>query len=207
MSGVSGTVVALIGLLLLRARPLLITQPPARLMAGAAALGAAGLAVVLLAVSRRSRLIPATVAAAAGVFVLVLRFVVFALPDLDPVEQMAGRVLAHRVAAERVASYRVFVRNLVFYTHVKQDDLDNDEHLVAFLDTPDRVLCVLPERELRRLQAAARQPGADRLAAVMSRLRRLESTTYFDAATAKIGALISPDPERDLHTAVLVANR
>ncbi len=207
MSGLSGTVVALIGLLLWRARPLLTIQPPGLLMAGAAALGAAGLAVVILAVSRRLRLVPGAVAAAAVVFVLVLRFVVYELPDLDPVEQMAGRVLAHRVGAERVASYHVFVRNLVFYTHVKQDDLDNDEHLVAFLDTPDRVLCVLPERELRRLQAAAGQPGADRLAAVMSRLRRLESTTYFDAATAKIGALVSPNPERDLQTAVLVANR
>ena len=59
----------------------------------------AGLAVVVLAVSRA---LAADTGDSRGaprlVFVLVLRYVVVALPDLDPVEQMAGRVLAHRVA-------------------------------------------------------------------------------------------------------------
>jgi hypothetical protein len=116
-------------------------------------------------------------------------------------------VLAHRQAGESVASYHVFVRNLVFYTHVEQADLYTEENLVAFLGSPDRVICVLPQKDLDRLERAAQGADAGALAATMARVRRLESITYFDAPTAKIGAVLWPNPDRDLQTAVLVTNK
>jgi 4-amino-4-deoxy-L-arabinose transferase-like glycosyltransferase len=206
-AGLSGATVMLLGLLLWRARPLLFALPPSQVTTGMLVLVAAGLTVILVAASRRWRQAPVAIAASAVVFILVLRYVIVGLPGLDPVEQMAGLVLANRTAGERVASYRVFVRNLVFYTHVKQDPLYAEQDLVAFLDTPDRVLCVMTESDLRRMEEASRRPGAGRLGQVMPGLRRLAAITYFDASTAKIGALISPQPEKDLQTAVLVANR
>jgi 4-amino-4-deoxy-L-arabinose transferase-like glycosyltransferase len=207
MAVLAGAVVTLLGALLWRARPLLFALPAAQVATGIAALGAAGVVVVLVAASARWRQAPVAIAAAAVVFTLVLRYVIVAVPGLDPVEQMAGHVLAHRIGGERVASYHVFVRNLVFYTHVKQDVLYVEDDLVTFLDTPDRVLCVLPATDLRRLEEASRGPDAGRLRGVMPRLKRLQSITYFDAATAKVGALVSPRLEKDLQTAVLVSNR
>jgi 4-amino-4-deoxy-L-arabinose transferase-like glycosyltransferase len=207
MAALSGVTIVVLALLLWRARPLLYALPPGRLALGAGALAAGGIAVLLVAASRQWRAVPAAIVASAVVFVLVSRYVLYAVPDLDPVEQMAGRVLTHRGAGERVGSYRMFVRNLVFYTHVKQEDLYGDESLAAFLDTPDRVLCVLPARELRRLEEISRQPGADRRTLVFRQVRRLESITYFDASTAKASTLVSPDLERDLQTAVLISNR
>jgi 4-amino-4-deoxy-L-arabinose transferase-like glycosyltransferase len=207
MAALSGAIVALVGVLLWRATPLLSALRPGHVVAGIAALVTAGVLVVAVAASRAWRRVPVAIAIAAVAFILVMRYVIVDLPDLDPVEFMAGRVLAHRSAGERVASYRVFVRNLIFYTHVKQDTLYVEDDLVKFLDTPDRVLCVLRADDLRRLEETARRPGAGRLAAVMPGVKRLDTITYFDPATAKIGALISPDPAKDQQTAVLVSNR
>jgi 4-amino-4-deoxy-L-arabinose transferase-like glycosyltransferase len=207
MAALCGAIVALVGILLWRARPLLFALPATQVVTGIAALVTAGLIVVVVAASRGWRHAPVAIAAGAVAFVLVMRYVIVGLPDLDPVEHMAQSVLAQRGSGERVASYHVFVRNLVFYTHVKQETLYVEDDLVKFLDTPDRVLCVMRADDLRRLEEASRQPGADRLAAVLTGLKHLRSITYFDAATAKIGVLISPNPAKDLQTAVLVANR
>lgn len=207
MAACSATLMLVVAALLWRARPLLFAQPDGRLAAGIASLLVGALAVLAVAASRRWRRAPLAIALLGALFVLVLRYSVMALPDLDPVEQMAGRVLAHRQAGEPIGSYHVFVRNLVFYTHLQQADLYDEGHLLAFLGSPDRVLCVLPLRDLERLQEAARKPGAGDRAAVVSRVRRLEAITYFDAPTAKIRAVLWPDPARHLTTAVLVTNR
>ena len=46
---------------------------------------------------------------------------------------MAALVLQHRTASEPVVTFRIFVRNLIFYTHVQQDDLETESEVVAFL--------------------------------------------------------------------------
>jgi hypothetical protein len=80
---------------------------------------------------------------------------------------------------------------------VEYTDLySNEEQLFEYLSRPDRVLLVLPESELQRLEASGRFP-----------LRRLAAISYFDAATAKPRTLLWPDVSRDLRTTVLVANR
>ena len=58
-------------------------------------------------------------------------------------------------AAGAVATYRVFVRNLVFYTGVKQTDLRSDQQVVDYLHSTERVLCVIDEKNLRRLEEGA----------------------------------------------------
>jgi 4-amino-4-deoxy-L-arabinose transferase-like glycosyltransferase len=193
---VSGMLVALLGVLLLRIRPLLLDVPAGRVTAGSLVLLLAGLAVVLAALSRRWRQVPAAIAASGVAIVLVLQFAVLTTRATEPVRAMAQHVLEQRRAAEPVAPYGVFTRNLVFYTHVEQVDLFNRrEHLLDYLSRPDRVLGVMRESEFEALRASA-----------CPRLRRLATLTYFDAATSKPRTLLWPDPERDLVTAVLVDN-
>lgn len=207
MTAVSGTLAVLLAALLWRARPLLFAQPPGRVTAAVVALVVAGLIVLGLAASRRWRHATVAVAVVGALFVLVLRLAIVALPGLDPVEQMAQSVIANRQSGERVASYHVFVRNLVFYTHVQQADLYTEQNLLDFLDSPDRVLCVLTRKDLERIEAASREGAGGGGTAGRLRLHRLDSITYFEAPTAKVRSLLWPDADRDLTTAVLVSNR
>jgi 4-amino-4-deoxy-L-arabinose transferase-like glycosyltransferase len=207
MAGLSGAILVLLGLMVWRAFPLLSAIPTWQITAVVSGLLAAGALVTIVAASPRWQYSPVVIAAVSLVAVAGLRLALFSPRDADPVQQMATAVLAQRTAGERVASYHVFVRNLVYYTHVGQTDLYGQEDLVDFLDTPDRVLCVLRERDLRTLRAEAAKPDGARLAAILPRLRRLGKITYFDPATAKIGAVLWPNLERDQQIAVLITNR
>jgi 4-amino-4-deoxy-L-arabinose transferase-like glycosyltransferase len=191
-----GALVLALAALLWRAQPLLPNVPSGRRAAGIALLAAAGLAVVLLAVSRRSHLAPAGVALAGAAVAVVLNQAVLNERGPFPVERMARAVLSERQSGEPVGPYRVFVRNLIFYTGVEQEDLFNETRLHHFLDRPDRVLCVLRGDDLRRLEAGRPRP-----------FRRLHTVAYFDPATAKLRALLWPDPEREMQTVVLISNR
>ena len=195
LASIAGLLVVLIGLLLLRAQPLLFAAPAGRPLYGSIGLVVAGLAVMAVALSRWWRHVSVAVAASSVAIVAALQFGVLAHEGPEPVEQMARHVIEHRRAGEPVAPYGIFVRNLVFYTHVEQVDLFNRDRLLDYLARPDRVLCVMREGELKALQATA-----------FPRLRRLATLTYFDAATAKPRTVIFPDPGRDLQTAVLVDN-
>ena len=67
--------------------------------------------------------------------------------------------------ASRSACRGVFVRNLVFYTGVRQIDLIDDAQLDAFLRQDGRALVVVPADVLERVEAAGAPPAA-RLARV-----------------------------------------
>ena len=53
-------------------------------------------------------------------------------------------------------TYRVFVRNFVFYTGVKQTDLNTLDELAEFRREPDRVLAVATQEDLRQARGASR---------------------------------------------------
>lgn len=197
LSAACGALVLALAALLWRAQPLLPDAPPDRRALAIATLAAAGLVVIVLAATRRWwRLAPAAVALSGAAIAVVLNQAVLAERGPYPVERMARAVLSARQAGEPVGPYRVFVRNLIFYTGVEQEDLYSEARLRDFLDSPDRVLCVLGENDLRALEAE--HPG---------RFRRLESVSYFDPATAKLRALLRPDPAKELQTVVLISNR
>ena len=101
-----------------------------------------------------------------------------------------------RQQSQQSGTYRAFVRNLVFYTGVKQIDLKDERAAVAFLAQPEAVLCVMP---LDLLESLERTSGL--------RLRRLGHEPYFNPAGVRARTLLSPEPERDLETVVLVTNR
>lgn len=181
--------------LLLRARPLLFALSPLAGHVGAIAIISAG--VVLLGISwfGRQRWLPAAIALAAAVTLVSLQFCVYSAAGLEPVQQMARHIAAIRTG-EPSGTYRVFVRNLVFYTGVKQNDLVDEAEAVEYLKQPQRVLCVMPLGAFERLQQDHGLP-----------LQRLASVVYFNPSAVRLRTLLSPNPERSLETVVLVANQ
>jgi 4-amino-4-deoxy-L-arabinose transferase-like glycosyltransferase len=186
----------LLAAVLLRIRPMLVTVTPAAPWIGATVLaGAAGMLAVAATIERGMWLPRLTVLAAAALL-LSVQFGALAGLRPEPVEQMAAAVRMHRSADERVGPYRAFVRNLVFYTGVRQDDLFDRASAVRFLQSNDRVLLVAPAREVAGLEQEA---GV--------RTRELFRVTYLDTALLRLDTLVHPHPEQQLQTVVLVANR
>jgi hypothetical protein len=147
------------------------------------------------ALAPRSRTMPACVAASAALTFAGLQYALSPAGH-DPVQNMAALVLEHRTGSEPVVTFRVFVRNLIFYTHVQQDDLESETEVVEFLRSKRRVLCVIGADELERIR---------RTASVTT--RTLGEVLYFNASAVKLRTLFSPDPDRDLDRVLLVTNK
>ena len=91
-----------------------------------------------------------------------------------------------------MGTYRVFVRNLIFYTGMKHADVINDDHLMAFAAEHPGALVVLSLDDLARLE---RERGL--------RFDRLGELQYLDEGQIKVGTLLNPNPVEDLKTVVL----
>jgi 4-amino-4-deoxy-L-arabinose transferase-like glycosyltransferase len=185
---------ATLAALLFRARPLIVMVPTMFVLAAVVAIGLAALVVLAAACAARSRVVPGAVAIAG---VLVLGGLQYGLSPAgrDPVQDMAALVARHRTD-ETIATYRVFVRNLIFYTGVKQIDLPTEQHVLDYLRSPGPVLCVIGADELARIA------GSNGLST-----RVLGEVLYFNASAVKIRTLLDPDQERDLERVLLVTNR
>jgi 4-amino-4-deoxy-L-arabinose transferase-like glycosyltransferase len=191
----TGALVLALAVLLWRALPLVVGVQPHLVMAGVFAIGVAALLIAVVPFVVEARGVPLVVACGGALTLLGLQYGL-SPAGRDPVQDMAALVVSERRAAEGVATFRVFVRNLVFYTRIRQDDLSTDEEVRAYLAGPERVLCVIPEDELARLRADAPLPA-----------RVLGAVPYLDASAVKLRTLFSPDPARDLERVLLVTNR
>ena len=87
------------------------------------------------------------------------------------------------------------MRNLIFYTGVKQTDLPSEQHVVDFLRAPAAVLCVIGADELERIAASHNL-----------KTRVLGEVLYFNASAVKLRTLLGPDQARDLERVLLVTN-
>jgi 4-amino-4-deoxy-L-arabinose transferase-like glycosyltransferase len=194
----SCTAVGLIVLavLLYRARPLLFALSPTSGLIGTAVIVAASVGLLAVAWFARHSLLPAALAAASVATLLALNYSVYSAAGLEPVQRMARLYARERQNNEPSATYKAFVRNLVFYTNVKQTNLIDDRDAIEFLKKPERVLCVLPEDALRPLES---QHGV--------KVKRLASVTYFNPSGVRLRTLLDPEPERDLETVWLISNQ
>ncbi|MDP1572330.1 MAG: glycosyltransferase family 39 protein [Vicinamibacterales bacterium] len=192
----SGALLVTLAGLLYRAQPLFINVPPIFTWVAVGVVGVSGLLVMAVSASPAWRAAPWVLALAAALSFPAAQWGALSAPGEEPVQQMARLVRAHRTGAEVAGSYQVFVRNLVFYTGVRQVDLINEEQLRGFVGSPDRVLVVLPEHALDAFEAA----GGPRLI-------RLGDVRYFNEAGLRLRTLLWPDPERDITRVVLAANR
>lgn len=192
----SGGILVLAAALLWRARPLFVELPPLHSAVAAGVIGVAGVAVVVTALSRAWRAGPWVLAMGSSLALPALVVGGLAGGPEDAVHRAAQAVTAARRADEPVGVSRVFVRNLVFYTGVKQLDLINDEQLTAFLGQDGRALVVVPLEDLERVEAAGAKKG-----------RRLAEFAYLNEAGLRLRSFLWPDPDRDVQRIVLVSTR
>ena len=185
-----------LAVLLWRARPLFVNAYPALSLAAVIVMAGAGLVLAGTAVTRRWHLLPAVAAGCAAALLLSAQFGALVGVRPEPVEQMAALVAAQRTQAEPVGEYQVFVRNLVFYAGFAQEELYDEERALNFVQSPQRVLLVIRETDLPRLESVA---GVS--------LRRLGQVRYLNTANLKLRTLVWPLPDQDLETVLLVTNR
>jgi 4-amino-4-deoxy-L-arabinose transferase-like glycosyltransferase len=186
----------LTAVLLYRARPLLFALSPTSGVIGTSVMVLAGISLACAAWLRRHTLLPIALAAASTATLVALHYCVYTTADLEPVQRMARLFNEHRQANEPSGTYRAFVRNLVFYTGVKQTDLIDEAEAVQFLTQTGRVLCVVPDEALLPLERKHNL-----------HLRRLGAVLYFNPSGVRLRTLLSPKPERDLETVWLVTNQ
>jgi 4-amino-4-deoxy-L-arabinose transferase-like glycosyltransferase len=184
------------GALLHRAKPLLFSTSPSTGTMATSVILLAGLGLLGLAWMRRPARLPLGIATASVATLLSVHYSIYSAAGIEPVQKMAAVFRDHWPGAAASGTYRVFVRNLVFYTGVKQSDLNDLDELRQFLSRPERVLAVAREEDLDRLRAVHGLVPF-----------RLERVTYFNPAGVRLRTLLSPDPENDLETVWLVSNR
>ncbi len=191
----AGVVLLLFGAAVARAGILLGDGSPAPIRTAAILIALAGVGVILAALSSCPRLLPAALAGASVITTLSLQYSVLSRPGPEPVERMAALVRKAGTGDLPYGRYRVFVRNLLYYTGRPHVELITPEQLHAFLASPEPVLCVLPDTDLEQ----ARADGATAY--------ELGRVAYFDTGRLTLRTLLWPDPATDLQTVVLATNR
>ncbi len=194
-AGSVGVLIVVLGTLLMRALPLIVMIAPALVIASAGGMIAAGLAVTALALFGPLRHVGLGVGLAGAVTLAGLQYGL-SPAGRDPVQDMAALVVQHRHPGEPIATYRVFVRNLVFYTGIKQDDLSSADEVRSYLRAARPALVVIAADQLEKIPTLGGP-----------RPRVLGEVVYFNASAVKLRTLLRPDPEKDLDRVLLVTNR
>ena len=193
-SAVSGLLLVGVGGLVYRLRSLLVDWNPTWVTALAVAVAAAGIGVIVAGLARPAW-VPRALAAASIVVAVGAHVIVLASPGPAPVERMAAMVRQARRAGEPYGRHRVFDRNLVFYTERAFVELPILKAAEDFLRSPERVLCVLLDEDVARLEARG------------ITLTRLGDVSYFNTGNLNLRTLLDPDPDTYLQRVVLVTNK
>jgi 4-amino-4-deoxy-L-arabinose transferase-like glycosyltransferase len=188
----AGLFLVTLSVLLYRAQPLFLNVSPVATWVAAGVVGVGGLAVILVSFSGGWRSAPGLLALVTALSFAVLPYGVLAPAGESAVVRMAEHVKAHAGSDASIGTYRVFVRNLVFYTGRKHTDIVHDQHLHDWLAATRRALVVMSKAD------------ADRLAAGGLAMERLAAVPYFNEGSIKVRTLLWPDPALDLETVVLV---
>jgi 4-amino-4-deoxy-L-arabinose transferase-like glycosyltransferase len=190
----SGLFLVMFATLLYRARALFLGVPEINSIVVAAVIALGGVATVVVGLSSAWRSAPGLLAFATALALAVLPYGVFADSGDSTVKTMAERVREARGAEDiAVATYKVFVRNLVFYSGLQHTDIINDDHLRQWLAQNPRALIVMSSADATLLAANS---GLS--------VERLAELPYFNEGVIKLRVLLWPDPATDLEKVVLV---
>ncbi len=192
---VSGCVFLLLGLFVSHLQTSLLDWNTGRIFTVGTVIVVCGVSICISALSKRQYFLILSLVAAAITTQLAVQC--FLLPSLASrsVEQVAQLLVKERNQNEPSGRYRIFVRNLVFYSKIQQTDLVTDEQVLTFLNSNQRVLCVITEDDLERIEAEG------------LRIHRLGTISYFNTGNLKLSTLLFPNPNRDLKNVTLIANR
>jgi 4-amino-4-deoxy-L-arabinose transferase-like glycosyltransferase len=193
---VTSAMFVVVAALLYRARALFLPAYPSLTLAGIIGVACAGLALAWVAAARAWARLPMIMALSASTLLLTLQFGALAGRRPEAVEDVAAMIAASRRGAEPVGEYEAFVRNLVFYTRFTHVQIFDDAGALAFLKSSERVFLVVHRPDLDRLKTMTDLP-----------LNTIGAVTYLNTASVRLSTLLSPLPDQDLETVVVVSNR
>jgi hypothetical protein len=101
-------------------------------------------------------------------------------------------VRAAHQPGEAIGTYKVFVRNLVFYSHLKHTDIIHDQHLTDWVKQNPRALVVMTAADALRFESSG------------MKMQRLGEELYFNDGAIRVRMLLWPDAATDLERVVLV---
>ena len=191
----AGGVMALLGGLVWRARPLLVAANPSWThIEPGLMIGAGVVAMIAALVLTRGHALTALVVCAA-VTVIAFESSVRVLGRPEPVEVVAA--VARRAGpVPAICACGAFARSLTFYTHVPTVIGATEDEVVDFLSKDDRVLAAIDSKMLAQVETRMGKS-----------FPRLTEVTYLDsAAWQRVDSLRSPDPKR-LQRVILISNR
>ena len=189
----AGAFLVTLGAMVYRAQPLFLNLSDTTTAVVAAIIAVCGLAVVIVSLTGAWRSAPGLLAFATAVSFAALPYGVVAPADDATVVQMAERVKQARTSQDTaIGTYKIFVRNLVFYSGLQHTDIIHDEHLRDWLARHPKALVVMSKDDAVRLAAAGMQ------------MTVLDELPYFNEGGIKVRMLLWPEPATDLETAVLV---
>lgn len=192
---VTAAVVAGTALILVRSRPLFVQAAPAASWCAAGAMLVASGMLAWIAAARLWRRLPVALALTGVAMLLGIQFGALAGLRPEPVERIAALVRAHRTG-EPVGQYRVFNRNLVFYTGFRQIPVPDEVSAVEFVRSRGPVLLVARAADVGEIERRTGVP-----------LRRLGHVRYFNAANLRLRTILRANPAAELEEVVLVSNR
>ncbi len=191
-SVLGGLFLVALAALVWRAQPLFINVSDLNTLIVAVLIALAGLAVIVTSFTGAWRAGPGMLAFATAIAFAVLPYGTISDADDSTVVQIADQIRKVRAEGEAIGTYKVFVRNLVFYTHQRHTDIIHDEHLKTWLGEHPRALVVMTAAD------------ADRLGQAGLKMQRLSAMPYFNEGGVRVRMLLWPDPATDLETVVLV---
>ena len=109
---------------------------------------------------------------------------------------MAAAIVDLWEPGDTLGAYRAFGKNQMFYSGTPRHDLASLEQTALFLDAPNRVLCLIPSRDLDDIR--------ERIAAPT---RVLAEVTYVNMAGLRVRDLWRPEPAMLQSRVQLVTNR
>lgn len=196
-----GCTMLLIAALVYRAQFLLISVSPTIVFASALALAFSGILTIIAAFIYTRTMASAWGQNSIGLIVssvIVLNLVahhgVLASNGRSEVQKMATMIRTERINGEPYGRHRVFNRNLLYYVQAPHVELPVMRAVHDFLRSPNRVLCVLHEEDVRGL-------ARDGIT-----FRELGSVSYLNTGSLTLRMLLNPDPDRYINQIVLISN-
>jgi 4-amino-4-deoxy-L-arabinose transferase-like glycosyltransferase len=187
---------AALAFLFVRMQPLFLnTYPPLTLTAAAVA-AATALALAWVAIASAWTRLPAVAATAAALLLIATQFGALAGRRPEPVEEVAAIVKSARTANEPIALFRVFTRNLGFYTGLRYVLPFDVEQAASFARTPTRVLLIASADDVKAIEAALGNP-----------LITLGRVRYANSANFRLRTVLQPNPMDEVAEVLVVANK
>lgn len=193
-SVVSGAVLCVFGALVYRAQSLLPDGSSVALLLGVVGLMGSGVVVMFVGIVWR-KFIPVALVSAAVVSVLSVQYAVLSRAGPEPVEVLAALIREAKPAGMPYGRYRVFVRNLVFYTGRPHVELSSIEQVASFLRSSEPVLGVIDQDDLVQIRTSG------------VAVYELGRVSYLNTGNLNLGTLVRPNPDDDLRTVILVSNQ